>query len=349
MLDPFYTPDDIAMRLVEYCRTTPHKVADFCAGDGGLLQACERRFPQARYTAVDKSKLAIRKLKATHSGWAVVNEDFLKSKRIRESGVRTSFYDLILMNPPFSCRGKLYKFNLDGQSFKGSKALLFIIRALQYLTGGGVLLAILPVGVTCTQRDEAVIKYLKACYDFTVLENLTGVSFKGKQPDVIFASMRRPQRLRRFVVSIEVKESPSYLQRGAFNVQRAKEVINDERGICYVHTTNLQEGRVLNAKRKAFSPKLKSVYGPAVLLPRVGIPTADKIVRIGSNEHFVLSDCVIAIRCKSEKGSKKLQEKIVLALQYLQGLYWGTGAKFITMHRLGVFIENLSVNSMLMR
>ena len=176
-LDSFYTPPDAAKRLVDRLDDEPENVADFCAGEGELLRACVERFPAVRCVALDKSKRASSRLLAMNKTWEVHCADFLNERKMSQTGLNNESFDLVVMNPPFSCRGTRYKIDLDGLSFSGSKALLFLARALQYLRIGGVLRAILPTGVVCAERDAEIVGYLKRAYGFRVFAYSSKLSF----------------------------------------------------------------------------------------------------------------------------------------------------------------------------
>src|SRR6185503_6575909 len=76
----------------------------------------------------------------------------------------------------------------------------------------------------------------------------------------------------------------------------------------YVHTTMLQGGR-LHLTEVSVSAELASV-GPMTLLPRVGKPSAKKVVR-SSLPLAVLSDCVIGVRALNPKLRATVQRVLV--------------------------------------
>ena len=338
MLDSYYTPDKLAQEVVSLYDGVPHLIGDFCAGDGGLLRACEAHFPHARYFANDKSKRAYHKLLKVHANWDVYNLDFLSDKNLQEVTHFKDAFDLLLLNPPFSCRGETYKFTFDGLKFSASKALLFLIRAIRFLAKGGRLLAVLPIGVSISERDASLMAYLKRVYGFHVHKKVSGVSFAGKEPNVILAELHRPTLLTEYIPREVRKQTYKFLHRGTLNVVNANNVAT-KRGMIFIHTTNLIDGKIVSANLKVPFSKAKVLVGPAVLVPRVGAPSVSKVVLIGEGMRYVLSDCVIAILARDNLSALYIQDIIRSLKSGFCRLYAGTGAKYITLSRLGKYIK----------
>ena len=338
-LDPYYTPQSLAERLVSFYNGRPKRIADFCAGEGRLLLACEEKFPHAQYVAVDKSHAAIRKLRPRHSGWSIYEADFLNDEQLGRCEFNDESFDLVMLNPPFSCRGNLFKFELDGFAFSASKALLFLARALRFVRKGGHLLAILPVGVVNSQRDSLLLAYLKKAYGFKVCNRVSNVSFRGKEPNVILVSLQRPKVLPKYRERALNLSVPSWLHRGCCNVISAnKNAVRS--GLVFVHTTNLQDGRLKDLTLRISPKGHRILTGPAVLLPRVGNPNEGKFVIVPTGMRLVLSDCVIAILCKNNKTAQKVKKILLTYSVSLFKLYLGTGARYITLSCLGHFLES---------
>ena len=337
-LDPYYTPEALSDRLAGYCMAVPRRIADFCAGEGCLLRSCEKLFSNAKYLAVDKSKRAISKLLQSHPSWEIYRADFLSDRQLNRIALHENTFDLVMFNPPFSCRGRRYHFKFDGLEFSASKAMLFLIRALRFVARGGILLGILPVGVVHSLRDHRIVSYLKAMYNFKVLEHVSDVSFKGKEPNVILIAIQKPTVMQEYHEHCVRFIVPSYLQRGCCNVITAKRM-SSRSGLQYVHTTDLQSGALQKPRIRLPSSRCRVLHGPAVLLPRVGTPSLSKIVVIGSSKRVILSDCVIGVLAKSEKAAIMIKDKLKDSFQALSRLYIGTGARYVTLYQLGVFLD----------
>ena len=346
MLDSYYTPKDAAERLVARLSGGPCLAADFCVGGGELLRACETKFPKIKCVAVDKSRRVVRHIHDIHKRWKVFCADFLSDKSMAQTGLTSSSFDLVVLNPPFTCRGARYKIALDGQIFAGSKALLFLVRALSYVRNGGVLRAILPLGTICSERDADLVRHLKRKYHFRVYWRTSQISFGGKKPNVIFVDLRKPLNMAMVepghnFVTRKKFTPPVYLSRGCLNVVDANKIrrtLQEDDVLRYIHTTNLRQGRISESDFWVKTAEQRIVSGPSVLVPRVGLPNRGKICIVSSGISYILSDCVMAILCKSVNSSLKLKRLILENWdEYLQ-IYVGTGAQYTTLKRVSSFL-----------
>lgn len=340
MLDSFYTPDKLAQEVVSLYDGVPHLIGDFCAGDGGLLRACEAHFPHARYFANDKSKRAYHKLLKAHRNWDIHNLDFLSDKSLQEVTHLKGTFDLLLLNPPFTCRGQTYKFTFDGFKFSASKALLFLIRSIRFLSRGGRLMAVLPIGVSISERDANLMAYLKNAYGFRIHKKVSGVSFAGKEPNVILAELCRPQMVLDYIPRKPRKRTYGFLHRGCRNVVDVND-LKAKNGIRFIHTTNLIGNKLVDAKVRLSEDKARVLVGPAVLVPRVGTPNVTKVVVIGERKRYILSDCVMAILARDGSSAYHIQEILFSKRNSFYRLYAGTGARFVTLSRLGGYVKKI--------
>lgn len=348
MLDAYYTPQKAAEKLVARLGVVPRLVADFCVGGGELLRACEAKFPMVKCVAVDKSRRAVQHICKTHKKWEIFCADFSNDKKMLQTGLKTNSFDLVVLNPPFSCRGTRYGIGLDGQVFSGGKALFFLVRALSYVRAGGVLRAILPSGTVCTERDAELVRHLKKNYQFHVYWHSSRISFGGKTPNVIFVDLRKPLNVAGGTIKHKSKKfvPPTYFSRGCLSVVDANE-IRIRKKTCkdelfrYVHTTDLRQGRILEVDFWVKKARHRIVTGPSVLLPRVGVPNRGKICLVATGDSYVLSDCVIAIRCRNGKSSRKLKRLILEEWDKYRQIYAGTGAQYTTLKRLSSFLSQV--------
>lgn len=349
MLDSFYTPKDAAQKLVSGLGFAPKIAGDFCVGGGELLRACEALFPKVQCIAIDKSKKAVKNIRAKHKGWQTFLADFLNDEDLVRAGLAKSSCDLVVLNPPFTCRGNRYRIEFDGQVFSGGKALLFLTRAMSYVRKGGVLRAILPSGTISSERDALLVRHLKRVYRFRTYWRSSEISFGGKMPNVVFVDMQKPMKQQQIVKSVPAKKfvPPSYLSRGCLNVVDAGKVRRRNQGegaLRYVHTTDLRNGEICDAEFYVPKAGRRIVSGPGVLLPRVGMPKEDKICIMPSGCHFVLSDCVIAIRCRSMRSAMQLKQALLKHWDSYRQIYVGTGARYTTLKRLSAFLDRVEVS-----
>jgi phospholipid N-methyltransferase len=99
-LQQFFTPNALADEVVGLLEADPsHSFLEPSAGDGALLRALERRFPdkslQLNVTAVELSNKLCAGLRAGYPAVSIVEGDFLGWEPDR-------LFDRILMNPPFT-------------------------------------------------------------------------------------------------------------------------------------------------------------------------------------------------------------------------------------------------------
>lgn len=347
MLDSFYTPKDLARRLVSYILHRPRSVCDFCAGGGELISACRDRFRKVRCVALDKSKIVVRRLRKGHPDWEVGELDVLNNRQLaslREANMRG--FDIIVMNPPFSAKGKTTKIKIEGFVFKASPALQFVHRSTRFLSPSGHLLAILPSSTLYSERDADFIAYLKVMYKFKVLDHVQNVSFSGKSPNVVLVDISLRSKKCHYCRSDKINVPIlKCLFRGACNVSQAEQIAagNGTKGqrIGYVHSTNLKGGVVEDIGMYLPIEKIKPIRGPAILLPRVGSPSVAKISVIRASERYGLSDCVIAVLFKTYNAALATRSLMLLRQKEYLRLYQGTAAKYVTMRRLSDFIDKV--------
>lgn len=150
MIDSYYTPIYLASRLVEYLKDKNfNNVVDFCIGDGELIRVALRRWPKIKCYGTDISNLALKQVIRNHPDWILSKCDFLSEysrNRCKVFGLNKSGFDLILLNPPFSCiGGTVHNVTLNGISFKVSTAMKFLSESIKYLSLDGCILAIMPI------------------------------------------------------------------------------------------------------------------------------------------------------------------------------------------------------------
>lgn len=121
----FYTPDEVADRLVRFALrgSLPDRsvrLLEPSAGGGSLIRAASRQLNAPEVTAVELDADAASNLVGCT---AVINRDFLQC-----SPADLGQYDVCLMNPPFQ---------------KG-QALKHVQHALRFVRQGGVLAAVVP-------------------------------------------------------------------------------------------------------------------------------------------------------------------------------------------------------------
>ena len=188
--DSFYTPIYLAEQLVGYIPECGiQTVADFCVGDGRLLAAAHQRFPNAMLFGVDIDQDVIKALKSQHRDWELRACDFTNDEQVNI--IIQKEFDIILLNPPFSCKGSIINIiEFEGMTFKVSAAMMFIMKALRFLSRIGTMYAILPVSCVYSQKDRKAWNYLESKYNAYILAEHNRITFSGKcAPNIALVSI----------------------------------------------------------------------------------------------------------------------------------------------------------------
>lgn len=109
-----------------------------------------------------------------------------------------------------------------------------------------------------------------------------------------------------------------------------------------VHTTDLRDGELVGVTMRLKALQ-RSINGPAVLLPRVGQPNVKKVVVYLNQRRIVLSDCVVGLKCASERDARELHARVVSSWKSLEQHYGGTCAPYLTMVRLAEYLTTRGV------
>lgn len=212
--------------------------------------------------------------------------------------------------------------------------------SLQYLSPMGSLYAVLPNSVAYSQKDQNIWNFLNSKYKVSILEESFEKHFSECSPSIILVELK-PFAKKRFL------EMPSISKNYKFTIFRGKIGMhtlngNLENGNYLVHSTNLVNNEISKLSFKMIHP-YSNIAGPAILLPRVGLPNKNKFCIIKKSDNYVLSDCILAIKTKTLKEAKQLQSHLLENWQEINSLYKGTGAKYITIDRLANYLDKIDI------
>jgi len=348
MIDQYYTPPGLAALLVNAAKVRAVKlVADFAMGDGALLRAAEGRWPRARLFGTDINPVAELEAHGLKGNLEFTALDFLGEHDAFASvtSLKQSC-DVILLNPPFTCRGnRRYPAIIGDETLYGSKALAFVCRALAYLKPRGEALAIVPASCATSERDRSLMTALRAHYTVDQIGEINRNAFEGCTVNVIiirikrrsfFAPMRPVQAQKRLV---PLKSFQARIMRGTMSVHETSETPG---GLPVLHTADL---RALNLSPQRWTlDDRRRIQGTAVLIPRVGRPDQSKLV-LADLPHIVLSDCVIAIKTEPLGFEPELFRLLSSRWAELEALYGGSCAPYITVGQLQEFLLKSGVIS----
>lgn len=321
---------------------TPKSVADFAAGDGSLLQAARDVWPSASLIgndiSADAAALLVNAIPQARSSVA----DFLHLED-REKLADVGRIDLIVLNPPFTCRGNVkHPVMLGGAPHVGSKALAFVAHALEFLSEHGELLALVPSSCLTSERDALLLAALRKCFTVEALST-HGAAFRGRAVSVtgIRISRRvegvtppesvRPKQLVGLVGKVAVL-------RGSTPVWKAKKAESDA-GIPFLHTTNVSAD-TFHTPTIMTSALGRMVEGYTIFLPRVGRPSLNKLCAWYVPK-VIVSDCLFAIRCNNLSDTYLLLKKLQTSWPSLANEYTGSCAPYLTRARLSEFLATI--------
>ena len=363
-MDRIYTPPYLAALMAKASRARPSHseefvVADFAAGSGELLLAAETVWPQATVVATDIDPQAIRNLRKVSDSWRTGVCDFLNPRSRRSSPVLRSLdgrTNLVLLNPPFSCRGgKRVSATIGGVSLKCSVGLAFVVNSIDYLTEGGELIAVLPEGSLTSEKDATTWNLLSSMGHTQVLKTNGLRTFpRAVVRTAIVRFQKRHCRakaepspvLNTPSASCQDQHPPVRIVRGTIQVNEIQRSEGYTDSIAFIHSTHLQNFTV-SAHYEVRGRLGRCAIGPMVLLPRVGQPKRSKVARYLDSNALMLSDCVIALTCRSSEAADLLWNDLQANWSLLEQEYVGSGARYITNSRLSDLLLRLGYSPLI--
>ncbi len=351
MRDQFFTPSSVARRLVSFLRSDEETcIADFAAGDGELLRAASEKWPYARYIATDIDQNCVTQLKRERPEWSVGRCDFLNensrnsSRLLRET---IGIASLVLLNPPFSCRGnKVESVFVEEKTIRCSSSMAFVLKSLHYLAPKGRLVAILPASALSSQKDEAAWSHIRTAFSVRNVMGFDSKTFPNCAARTVIVRLQRKHtktpRSSQGKTFRRMLTMDSSLIRGAIPMHSARNGLAGPE-FPLVHTTDLQ-GKRLSTTEHSIRLCHRYALGPSVLIARIGRPSKSKCVLYLARKRLVLSDCVFAIRCQTSDDAKQLHAAIHANWDKFAGLYSGTCAPYLTVFALHSVLTQLGVN-----
>ena len=363
-MDRIYTPPYLATLMARASRAPPNRseefiVADFAAGSGELLLAAAAVLPTATMVATDIDSRAVRKLRENSETWRTGVCDFLNPRSRRGSALLRSLIghiNLVLLNPPFSCRGgKRESVTIGRITSKCSVGLAFVINSIDYLAEGGELIFVLPEGSLTSEKDAETWNLLRRMGDTEVLKTNGLRTFpRAAVRTAIVRFQKRhscakaepPLVLNTRSASRQGLHPPVRIVRGTTQVNEIQQSEGCSDSIAFVHSTHLQNFAV-STYDEVRGRVGRCAIGPMVLLPRVGQPKRSKVAQYFDSDAFLLSDCVIALMCHSSEIAEFLWKDLQANWSLLEQEYVGSGARYITNQRLSGILLHLGYSPMI--
>ena len=255
---------------------------------------------------------------------------------------------LLLLNPPSSCRGnRRYSAILPNGTMYASAAMTFLVTSLHYLHHRGSVVAVLPYGALHSQKDRSAWHYIRHHYKVSVIDTPQRGYFPHSSVSIAVVRLSPISVVPNFQPARIRSATPSFhrlsvkLTRGCQPVHRTRKRSS---GPILVHSTELRDAKVYINGRRGISSQ-RNIVGPAVLLPRVGCITTEKIAISCTDFPIALSDCVIGISTNSLQEARMIRNRLVDSFSLVRAQYIGTGAPFITVERLTDTLSSLGIDA----
>ena len=318
-----------------------------------MLFAATAVWPEATMVATDIDYQAVRKLRMVSNSWRTGICDFINRRSRQSSPVLRKLSgrtNLVLLNPPFSCRGgKKVAATTGGTTSECSLGLAFVVNAIDYLTESGELIAVLPQGSLTSERDAETWDLLRSIGDTEVLKKNGFGTFAQAAVRTAVIRFQKRQKTEKVEptppldshrASHDMKLPTVRIVRGTTQMNEIHLDNQNEKAIAFVHSTNLQDFTV-SSHHRVRSPHGRYATGPMVLIPRVGQPRASKIAKHPDPDRFLLSDCVIALLCQSPETTNRLWMDLQSNWKLLEQEYVGSAARYITKRRISDLLTRL--------
>ncbi|MGI4789711.1 MAG: hypothetical protein ACRYFS_12770 [Janthinobacterium lividum] len=325
-------------------------IADFTAGNGALLRTAKKYWPDSTFVATDKDAREINLLRFAEPTWQVGKCDFLRPASRGQCNVLKNLVgqvSLVLLNPPFSCRGASYReIKIGANLIRCGAALAFLLSCLKFLSSTGIIVAVLPTGCLQTEKDETAWNFIRDLYYVEIISRNKSNTFAGCRPRTVVVQLR-PKHTGTDLALIppqlipRMRELPIHekiiITRGSVSMHTVTTSLIDD-VLPFVHSTELK-GTYVDVTKRTITRR-RAVQGPIVLMPRVGKPNKDKVSLYTDRNEIVLSDCVIAFKCNSESTANVLIDCLHDYWKYIESAYGGTGAKYISVKKMCLLLSS---------
>lgn len=346
-LDRYYTPEDVAVSALE--RGTfpfvPKVCADSTCGSGRLLDAANAVFGSVESIGIDRDAEAISQLRLRRPDWHLSVGDLLHPSTSETTYWRPPV-DLLVLNPPFSHGHKKFvDIQFLGKKMRGSIAMAHLLRSFELFQPSLGAIVIAPESLLYSETDQDARQALAEDYQLTKLTDLQRCTFRGARVQASVVQIlpgghqQSHQEIRYYNGLIQTK-----IVRGSLPVHLS---VSDPSGVPFIHSTDLKNIAVagkfegLSKTRNVAKGRTK---GWVVLVPRVGLPDCQAVKAIKLDCTVQLSDCVIALEFSTKAVAIKAEKRIHSRWPEFKGLYRGTGARYITMARLNLWLSTIGVS-----
>ena len=348
-LDRYYTPAKVADEIISLAPlgAAPLVCIDPTCGSGRLLEAAASIFEDTRCVGLDRDREAIARLRRKRPEWTLHVADLLTATRraARDTVGAGRSSKLLLLNPPFTHRRrKSVPINYKSDQLEASAAMAYVLRSLEIFKPSLGAVAIVPESLIYSEIDAHARELISAQFQITHLMDLAATTFSGARartaaiwigghgPSAVGSRAPRPKG--------RVKAS---IGRGSIPVHRARFC---KSGIKYLHSVDIRNYLADRSTRWRVSSEAKyNCIGAGwhIFLPRVGLPSILFSQPVYVDEPLVLSDCVVQFSFASEEAAVWVGNRLRENWSSLEGVYRGTGARYVTISRLAAWLAAAGV------
>lgn len=347
MTDNHYTPRTLALDLVKLSKLrNPRMIVDFAVGPGSLLHAAKQAWPKAELHGLDLDLAALGEAQSNLSGIVTYHADYLTDRAMTLTADLYRKIDVVLLNPPFTCRGSSFEETSFGNRMvKSSKAMAFILRSCGFLRPNGEVLAIVPRSCLFSEKDAEARRSINLTYVLEDMGRYESPGFHGASVAVHLVRVTRRaslQRLKKNNIAAVTRIKPKQPYKLAF--MRGSHAVGEAstltKGFSLIHTTNLFGSEISISRRRAVKTT-KRISGTVVMMPRVARPSLEKIGVGSFVKPVVPSDCIICIKTIPAGHETQLLEKLQHYWELLKDAYSGTCASYLTLSAFQEFAEKI--------
>lgn len=360
-LGRYYTPADVARRLIALVHTRPKNVIDLGCGQGSLSRAATARWGDAiGLVTVDLDPTAGPLGARWSSQHLHLNHDLLKGDLFDHHIDRRAF-DLAVLNPPYgrAQNSTCVSSETLKEDFLGSiekiqsircKSTIFMLLAIQAVRPGGTIVAILPDTLARGPASKACRQLITSYATIEEVIPLPARTFPGTEARTNMVLFRRVQSQSGYGKPWDAQPSEKMpnevggqsklftsltelgveVVRGHLSTTQARAA-----GAFHLHHFKEADGGLVRLPLTEFPEARRRGAGIGdILVARVGRNIPRKIVRVvaGSN---LISDCIYRLRCDASVA-ERVWEGLTSddGRQQMESSLAGVTTRFLPLNRL---------------
>lgn len=364
----FYTANTLAEIMLQSI-PLPYKIRsaiDLGMGEGALLNKITSYSPNAQLFGCDIDKLNIEKSKKTlENKIKTLHIDSTQEELFERLGKNN--FDLVIGNPPFQkidtneyLNSLIKDFGIIHNYKKVQTELIFLILGLKLLSRTGTLCYIVPDGIITNIKFKEFRAFLSTNYNIISIIELKRNSFKGTEAKTHIITINKLRKTNKIQLSSNHKNNKTleisysnFIKRGDYSYHN-KAMLLDSKPIKdynpiilrgkhsnvelennkeeYIHTSSFYFSYTeFSNNRKSHATDKHAIKGD-IVIPRVGSRVIGR-VGIIKKGIFLISDCIIIIRCSEPELTKSVLAtlKSEFGINWIKSISKGVGARHITM------------------